>query len=190
MANKTWKRENPRERERKEHHDEINVTVERKTDEISKGRNSLRIDKDDLMRELLEQPTLTQDWADSLAVAKGEMDRLEGVLELVKAEVLIEAKNDPESFGLPDKPSVDLIKAAVPRSNRYQKAQQEYNEARVEVGRLGAMVSAIDAKKKSLQLIVSLVLSGLYADVKIPKGQRESLSRELGRKQANEIAFD
>lgn len=162
---------------------------DRKSAEIPKGVGVLRIDRTELMTELLNQPSLTQEWGDSLALAKGELNRLEGALKLVEAEVTIDVRHHPEDYGFSDKPSVDLIKAAVIKSNRYQQAREARDEADLEVERLKSMVYSISAKKTSLELVVQLELSGLYGDVKIPKGERETLRKEEGRRQAKDVAY-
>lgn len=129
----------------------------------------LSIDELALDREWLEQPSNYLKASRQLADAKQVLDAAKNELEVVKAEQYRAILTYPERYGLA-KTTEAAIASAIPLQKAYQEAQREVIRARHDVDVRAAVVTAMEHRKKALENLVSLHLSGYYSD---PKAKRE-----------------
>lgn len=126
------------------------------------------IDDDSLDIEILNQPELMVRYAQHAAELRSERDRLKEKLDLVKSQVEKDIRDDPESYDL-EKTTDKVVESAVIRTEDYQLTLNEYLSAKYEADVAGGTVSAVDARKTSLELLVKLHGQQYFAGPKIPR---------------------
>jgi hypothetical protein len=142
----------------------------------------LEIDKYSLDAECLDQPRKFMEWSQDYADAVSEQDRADQKLEVVKAQVEMEARKNPESFGL-EKVTDNSIKAAVTMSKKVMEAHEAWVMTKHQVNVLRAGREALEQRKTMLENLVKLFLSGYWADPKIKPEAKEALAEEGAEKQ-------
>lgn len=151
-----------------------------------------RIDKHRLPEEWDRQPQLYRFHADLLVEAEYEHDKAKTHLELTEAEVQLEVRGDPPSFGL-DKATDKSIEAAVTADKRVIEAKRRLNEAKHAVGVHKAACRTVEQRKASLENQTTLALNDFYAQPRV-KGedlrdvQRAKADRAFGGKNRRRTA--
>lgn len=115
----------------------------------------LSINPDALDVEWLAQPSLFMKYAEAASEARHAMDEAKENVDLVKAEVDREIRQDPGAFGL-EKTTEGSISAAVLCHERYQEAIEKYNQSRFQNDLLMNAVRAFDQRKVALENLVKL----------------------------------
>lgn len=128
------------------------------------GRSVISFDKFKLDEELERQPGLYLEYADRQAEAEGLVSQADAILDLTKAKISLAVRMDPGKFGLKSKPNNDEVEAAVISSQMYQDALKKLNRRKLRVGKLKAIVRAIEHRKSSVEKSVDLFLAGYFAD--------------------------
>ena len=135
------------------------------------------LNKHKLDDEWISQPKLYFKHASLLADAKREAAQLKAELEVVEGELKMDIANHPADYGI-EKPTVDAIKACVPTCKRHKNAVQALIDANHKIETLGAVVSALDHRKRALSDLVQLQLSNYWSEPRLPNGEeRERLDR-------------
>src|SRR5688572_8290279 len=96
--------------------------------------------------ELVKQPKMYHEYAERLASANTEVDRLKGRLELAAAKVEFDIRENPSSYGI-KKVTESIVEKAVTLDARYQKALSEFNQAKGIARHLQAQVNTLDQRK-------------------------------------------
>lgn len=143
--------------------------------QVRRDEHEFEPDLDDLVGECARQADLYFWAAEDLTEAKFERDVAERRLEVRKAQVAHEVRENPGNFGLADKPTVDAVKEAVTRS--VEKEAQALISAEREVGHRANRVKALEHKKSELGDLVSLKLGGLHAAPKVRKDVEDEVDR-------------
>ena len=128
-----------------------------------------RIDKHRLPEEWDRQPQLYRYHADLLVEAEYEHDKAKTNLELIEAEVQLEVRRDPASFGL-EKTTEGSIAAAVTVNVHVLEAKRRLNEAKHSVGVHKAACRTVEQRKSSLENQTTLALNDFYAQPRV-KGE-------------------
>lgn len=151
---------------------------------VSKARDwkeePLEINEYELDYELNRQARLFRLWARRTAAAKDFMNQCESQMELVEAQLKLLAFKKPSKFGLDKPPTVEIMKAIVVASEKYQGAVRKYNDARREYEETKVMADALGHKKSSLEKEVELFLAGYFAEPRLKGRSRD----EFGKRQA------
>jgi len=145
--------------------------------------NPLRVDMHALHIELSKQPTLYHTWADKLAKAKAEKDRLETLLKLTEAKLDQRIREHPSSYGLA-KVTEPAVEKAIILSDKYQEVMGDLNEVKEEVYHLTAMVASVDAKKDVITDLVKLSLADYFSTPSVPSETREEADDALAKRVA------
>lgn len=111
-------------------------------------------------------------YADRLADAKLAMNTAKADLDLAAAEVEMQVRRNPVAFHL-DKVTDKVIEACVCMHGKYKTALAAHNRARYEVDVLTGAVSALDHKKKALELLFQMWSMSYFADPKTSAGTRQ-----------------
>jgi len=135
--------------------------------------NPIDIDPHRLDREWVGQARLYLEHAEALAEAGKNHDVAKSRFDVVKAELETAIRANPTKFGL-DKVTEKSVLCTIPLQGEYEEAQQVVIEAKYEKDVIGAMVSAMDHRKKALEKLVELHLSGYYAEPRGPKSSEEA----------------
>lgn len=145
----------------------------------------LDIDINRLDKECQSLPELFHEYAEKLATARGDVDRLKGVLDLTEARVDSDVRLNPSSYGLAKATETSVEKAVV-MDDRYQKALMQLNKAKLEAGKLQAYVDALGVKKTSVELLVKLRLADYFSEPTLPKAERDRTDEDRRRRQAED----
>lgn len=146
----------------------------------------LEIDPLQLDTEWLNQPTQRQVWGELLADAQFEQDQAKSELEVIRAEVDREVREDPEGFGVGKVTEASVANAVVVHP-AVKKAVKKLNEARHKVNVLQAAVDGLEHRKRALTQLVELQGQDYFATPKMPAGVR---NRHRGEDRGDEHDFD
>lgn len=137
----------------------------------------LAIDIGNLHEECAKQADLYHDKASDLATAKYNLDMAKGKLDLVKAQLDKEIRDNPATFGL-NKVTEPVVENTIILQQTYQKALLNLNTAKYNVAIHQAAVDALDHKKKGIEDLVKLRLADYYADPKLVAQARQEIENE------------
>ena len=125
------------------------------------------IDENALDVELIEQPSLMQKYTQELAEAKLERDLAKEALDLKRAEIDLDVRDNPENYQL-TKITEAAIGNCILMEDEYKELVKVYNEANFEVNVLQGVVSALDHRKSSLEKLVTLHGQNYFAGPVVP----------------------
>ena len=127
----------------------------------------MHIQEDALDFMCLEQPALTVKYSRMLAEARQTRDQAKEALDLVRAELDLQIRDNPEKFKLP-KVTEGSIASAILMNKRYQQAQKTLNDANFEVNVLQGVSNAIDHRKSMLEGLIKLHGQQYFAGPRVP----------------------
>jgi len=130
----------------------------------------LEIDEFKLDEEWVGQPRLYHAWAERAAEATYALDQAKSMLELAKATVDRDVRDNPANYGLA-KITESVVANTVVASKDYQDAVKLVNEARKHNNLMAAAVAALDHRKRALENLVSLHGRDYFSS---PRASRES----------------
>jgi hypothetical protein len=131
------------------------------------------VDKYSLDSEWERQPQLAADWNTAWAQAVFERDKAKEQLEIKKAEVGNDIRENPERYGFAKKPNEDTIKDLVQTNSEVVKANRKlvdavYNMNLILSGKIG-----MDHRKSALERLVMLENSGYFSKPNVTQSERE-----------------
>lgn len=135
------------------------------------GRNikeDLKINEDDLSAEWLEQPSLYQYYAEAHADAMHEKEKASSYIDLVYAQLETQIIKDWEKH-FEKYPSEGARKSWILQQEKHKKALENYQNACYKVNLMQAAKTAFDHRRKALENLVSLFISGFHSEPKIKK---------------------
>jgi len=144
-------------------------------------REMLAIDQHHLDYELLRQPTLVQIVSEELVRAETKRARAKENVELVKAELYTEVRNNPARYNINERATEGAIQAAIIQHARYREAMEAYLVAKEDHGVLSTGLEALQHKKSALENGVRLLLSGFWAPPSVPRNVVENLGDNSNR---------
>ena len=127
----------------------------------------MHIDENALDVEFLEQPALMVKYSTKLAEARLEKDLAKEELDIVKSDLDLDIRDNPENYDL-KKVTEGAITSLILTDEKYIKAQKRFNEANYEVNVLFGVVSAIEARKSALENLVKLHGQQYFAGPSVP----------------------
>lgn len=137
-------------------------------------RLRIEIDAYRLDDEWLEQPKHFLKWCERLAEKRLQLDQVKSKLDIVKAELDSEIRENPGEFDLP-KVTESAVANTVVTQPEYRKAVENLNKARYEQNLAQAAVDALEQRKKALENLVSLHGMQYFAELREPKGREEEV---------------
>ena len=143
---------------------------------IEPNESDFQIDRYRLDDEWVKQPDLFRRYAEALADAKREYEEAKNDANLVRAEIELAMRKEPEKYDLP-KITEGMIKAALDAADEMKEVEQKTIDARHKVGVLEAAVTALDHRKRALSDLVSLHLADYFS---------KPVAREDGRERMEE----
>lgn len=129
--------------------------------------DDMRIDEDALDVELLEQPSLMTKYSRLLAEAKLERDLAKEELDLMRATIDLDIRDNPEKYQL-SKVTENAINNCILMEEQYQDVQKKYNQDNYEVNVLQGIINAIEHRKSALENLVKLYGQNYFAGPAIP----------------------
>lgn len=109
----------------------------------------LKVNEDNLLQEMLHQPSKYIYWSSLLEKIKYFQERVELELELVVANLDKEARAFLESQGT--KPTKDSVEAYIKRTDKYKAARENCLYFEYIAGRVARIVKAFEQRKDMLQ---------------------------------------
>ena len=147
----------------------------------------IRIDESALDVEWLQQPHIMLKYARISADASYEMDLAKQNLELIKAELDKEIREDPEKFDIA-KVTETVVVNTITRHPAYKAALLQYQDLKLEYDYARNAVSALHAKKEALENLVRLYGMQYFAGPNMPRDlSSEVKQREQQRKVDSQI---
>jgi hypothetical protein len=134
--------------------------------------DEMHINEDMLDVELVEQPSLMEKYSYKLAEAKLARDIAKEELELKKAEINLDIRDNPDDYKL-EKVTDKAVEACILMEDEYKEAIKALNEANFEVNVLQGVVNAIEHRKAALEKLVTLHGQNYFAGPIVPHDIRE-----------------
>jgi len=157
-------------------------------------KEDVAIDIQNLEYEWVRQSSLYMKWSLRLGQAMDHKDNLEAQYQRLKrslekkgSELLLFYKRSPTHLQLPPgaKPTVDILSSTV-NTNPYMvqiqdemdSVEEKLASARRTISILTHAQTALIHKKKSLEMLTEMILSGYYPDPKLPKEVVDTLEEK------------
>lgn len=144
----------------------------------------VNIDETILDIEWLEQPNLMLKYGKLVVQARKEYDLAKENLDVVKAELDKEIRNDPAKFDLP-KATESAIVAAILTHPKYRQASERLVEAKYNLGMYQTAANAIETKKAALENLVKLHGQQYFAGPKVPHDLSKERQKVYQQKQVD-----
>jgi hypothetical protein len=150
-------------------------------DETETTPSFVTIDESRLDQEWLRQPALFHKYARKLADAKADLAEADVALDVVRAELSNNIRNDPAKFGL-SKITDKVVETAILAQKGYLQALRELNRHKHRVDVYQAAVSALDHRKRALENLVTLHGQDYFATPRLSKKAAEATQDGFKRK--------
>jgi len=141
-------------------------------------KDDLRIDKYSLDTEWEKQPMVYMKWAENYAEAVFERDKAKRALELVKAKIDSDIRQNPEKYGFDKKPTEAAIVSEIVQSAEYQDVYDEFIQANKRMNILAGAKEAMSQRKKALESLTDLMIAGYYSQPYVKLEAREKIADE------------
>lgn len=136
--------------------------------DVEQFQEDKTINPNQLDLECALQPERFFRWAEACAQASFEVDKAKLNVDVTKAQLDRDCRQDPTSFGLV-KATEGAVDAAVKCSGAYLEALDRLNNARSDYQLLQAAVTTMDHKKRMLELLVTLHGQQYFAGPSVPR---------------------
>lgn len=130
--------------------------------------SDLRIDETALDLEWLEQPSLFMKYARHLANARKILDEEKQSLDVKRAELDRNIRENPDKFGI-EKITEGAISSAILTSLEYKTAYQKFLDVKYEVDMASNAIQAFNQRKDALENLVKLYGQQYFAGPKMPR---------------------
>jgi hypothetical protein len=132
-------------------------------------KDDLKIDKYSLDEEWLKQPSLFLQWAEETVEAQSVRDRCKDVLDLTRAELDSDVRSNPLKYGL-DKITEGAIQNIIIQNVRFREVTEKHLVSIKEAKILDVAREAFEHKRKALEALTQLYLSGYWSSDRPVKG--------------------
>lgn len=129
--------------------------------------HDISIDQLDLEFELVRQASLYLKYSELSIEANFERDKLKERIKLVETEIDLGIRQNPTEYGFDSKPTETAIRACIIQQKEYQDINKDYIEAVRLLNQLNGAKTALEHKKKALELLVTLIIRGYSAEPKV-----------------------
>lgn len=141
-------------------------------------QEDIKIDIDQLDQEWIKQASLYQYYAKQEAMALYKRDQLAEALALTQAQLDGEIRLDPKKHGFESKPTEAAILNSIKQNPFYIKDSRILMKATCKAKIIGSAVRSFDHKKKALEKLSDLYLSGYWAGPKIKSEAQELYGKQ------------
>lgn len=141
-------------------------------------KTDITIDSSALDKECLRQPQLILQATIAVAESKRELDAIKSENDLQEAALITSIRTTPEKFGLV-KVTEGSVRETLVQHKAYQSGQADFLEAKARYDVAQAYVTALEHKKRSLELLVQLHGTGYFGDPRIPNDNEGEDSRPV-----------
>lgn len=152
-------------------------------------QKELRLDPSQLDLAATLQGELFFYWADQLGQARRAMDRAKLAAEFVENDLANRMRRKPDEFLL-TKTTEGAVSSAVKVHQEYTESQEHYLELKSQVNLLDAAVTAMEMRKRMIEVLVTLHGQQYFAGPEVPRdldgawrSYQEAKSRSLTDRQ-------
>ena len=128
---------------------------------MSEYESDVFIDIHALDEELFRQPSLFIKWAEKLANATTERDRIKNKLELLRGEVALDIREHSDAYKF--KITEETVKSLVETAPEIVEIKEELLQANEKVNILTAAKMAIEQKKSMLESVVKFLITRFHS---------------------------
>jgi len=144
----------------------------------------VQIDHNALDVEWVQQPELMRKYTHHAADTKRDMDNAKERLEVGRAKLDMDIRNNPTKYGL-EKTTESAVQSTIILQGEYQKLSRDYTDAKYENDVAMAVVRAVDQRKTALENLVRLLNASYFAGPQSPRDLNHELLEEKKRKDRN-----
>lgn len=147
-------------------------------------RTEIQIDPNNLEDEWINQPSLYLKYSEAYANAVANKDRAKSNLEVVYANIDAKVRVDWDEFGFDSKPTEPAIKQFILKNAKYRNAIKSHVMAVKEANLMAGVKHSFDHRRKALENLVQLTISGFHSEPRIrkPQEKRRAAKKSLRRK--------
>lgn len=127
----------------------------------------LSVDKHHLDTECLNQIDMREQVAFGLVEAEAQLAAAKAARDLLHAQLIQIGQRNPAELNLPDRPTVDQLRAAVECDQEYQRADEVYRDAAQELAMLKAADRVLDDRRRMLEHLVQLHGRSYWAEPRV-----------------------
>ena len=147
----------------------------------------LKVDKNNLHEEWEKQPQIYMDFAEKWVSYVAKRDKIKEKLDLVKAKLDGQIRENPELFGFTKKPTEAAITSAIIKSDEYRNVMAELHEANEMVNLTASIKTALEHRKKALEALTQLFIAGYYSQPSLSESEVNMAKEAHHRKIQEEI---
>ena len=128
----------------------------------------IQIDPDQLDVEWLNQPALMMKYTRHAADMKAAVEKARQNIDLVKAELDKDIRQNPEDYAL-EKVTEGALTAIIQSSKKFIKANDAHRDAKYEADIASGAINAFEHRKRALENLVTLHGQQYFAGPSIPR---------------------
>jgi hypothetical protein len=140
-------------------------------------REDIKIDKSNLDSEWMLQAVRFVEWGEKEVEAQFQKDSLKEQLDLVRADLDSKIRSTPAAYGI-DKITEGALMNTIIRQPEYLEASSNYLKAVKDAKVLSIAREAFDHKKRALEKLTDLWISGYWADPRIRSEAKGIMTEE------------
>jgi hypothetical protein len=134
----------------------------------------LDVDENELVEEWVNQPRNIGKFIREQADARYELDVAKSNLDLVRAKLDLNIRENPEEYDLP-KVTEASIAGAITLQDEFQKAQKKVTTIKHRVDLLQGVITGLEHKKRALEKLVDLHMQDYYSTPKAKGENKEAM---------------
>jgi len=143
-------------------------------------KDSFEIDQNRLNWECVRQPKLYLKYAEELAEAKQALEEAKTALEVIKADLSLSIRKDPDTYGL-DKITEAVVSSTITLQQKCIEQNQEVIDKKYDVDMLQSAVITLDHRKRMIESLVTLHGQNYFSSPNINGEAGEHLKEEKKR---------
>lgn len=144
---------------------------------ITEIEEDLRIDKDNLDVECIDQPRRFMKWSIKFAEAMRGRDEAKRNVSITRSNLSLDIRSRPDAYGIA-KATEAAVNDTLEGIDDIKEAEKEVSNAQYVVNIFSAAKEAFDQRKSMLEKIVALYLAGYYSQPKLDTEQVGKLAEE------------
>jgi hypothetical protein len=155
---------------------------------MSKYQDDVSIDQHDLERELVRQASLYLKYSELAVDANFERDKIKENIKVTESDIDLEIRQNFEQFGFDSKPTETAIRACILQQHEYRDIMGQYIKATKTFNSLTGAKTALEHKKKALELLVALIVRGYSAEPKVDPNIKYSRQVNAHKEMSEKLA--
>lgn len=156
-----------------------------KPNELIDSAKLVQIDETRLDKECLQLASIFLQASHYAADRRRDLDEIEAEISVLEADLGKRIRDMPAKYGL-EKATVDAVKNAIETNEGVQKLQKDLRDVKHKATLAMALVSALDHKKRALEMLVNLHGMGYFAEPR-PGEKGKEVVEEQSRNRARRL---